>query len=141
MAIDDLLFWERFNWIPEINMTVTESECALNRLSFDTHCVDMSRFLHTFVLGRYRLRTFRSQKSVTAYCTAQCCTMLHSPPRFLTNYKLMQCQCARNCVTFSVHLGPLCRKFASLCNLNNLNEAQDTLQHVATQLFRPTTCK
>ena len=103
--------------------------CA-NRLSFDTHCVDMSRFLHTFVLGRYRLRTFRSQKSVTAQCTARRRDSL-----------LMQCQCARNCITFSVHLGPLCRKFASLCNLNNLNDAQDTLQHVATQLFRPTTCK
>ena len=25
--IDDILFWEQFNWIPEINMTVTE--CAL----------------------------------------------------------------------------------------------------------------
>ena len=44
---------------------------------------------------------------------------------------LMQCQCARN---FSVHLGPLRRKFTSLGNLNNLSEAHDTIQHAATHL-------
>ncbi len=53
--------------------------CA-NRLSFDKHSGDTARFMHTCVLRRYRLRTYRCQDS------AQCITRTDPPsPRVLAN--------------------------------------------------------
>ena len=50
---------------------------------------------------------------------------------------LLQCQFARNRVTFSSNLGPHAPQMC-VSNLNNLGgEAHDTLQHAATHLYLP----
>ena len=111
--------------IPEIKMTVTK--CALIEF-FDANSGDMSRFMHTSVLRCYRLRTFRRQKRVLNILFKKIqfalCAMQRSDQPTVTESLLMQCQCGRNCVTFSIHLGALRRKFASLGNLNNLRDTR-----------------
>ena len=119
-------------------MTVTK--CALIEF-FDANSGDMSRFMHTSVLRCYRLRTLRRQKRVLNILFKKIqfalCAMQRLDRPTVNESLLMQCQCGRNCVTFSIHLGALRHKFASLSNLTC--ETQDTLQHAATHLF--TICK